>query len=533
MPATRWTAMLVAAGLMLSACGGSTKTDSTEAVPTAISSAATSSVAVADTASGAPTQTDSSAPTTTGATDTVAPAPVGPLTFTADEAAAGQATITLAAGGTVTAKAGDGSTFTLTVPPGAVDADTVVKMTPLTDVKGFATTAPFVAVRLDPDGTQFAQPAKLEITSPSAAPIKEQFLFQAAHDGTGVASAAVDPSSTAIVMYLSHFSIAGETGVNDSTMDQLVGVKLADVLGDLQKREQDTLQRARQQQLLGTAESGGIPPQILEARQAVDVVIALAVSNFPTRCSTAGDLIKFVIGHERQGQMLGQTDDNAGFWDAAQKAFPVCEKEAIRSCKNKHDPGILLKFWIGWERQRQLVGAGAGLDVAGLQKKAETICLPQRYIANGGGHGISVTGKIRDLALPFKLVGVGNGFTVNFLYLPAESAPEDPSASGTDAGLGDAAAANNDAAGRSGTVTYEGSGGGMMMTGKGTYTITGDEGGPLTMNVETSGCVDQGGCKDNTETITLTPTRVRVLSTRPQFTDPARNCERALQQPTG
>jgi len=103
------------------------------------------------------------------------------------------------------------------------------------------------------------------------------------------------------------------------------------------------------------------------------------------------------------------------------------------------------------------------------------------YIATGGGPGMVVTGTVEDLAAAFTLQGQGTGFTVSFNYTP--SGPE----------------------GRSGSVRYSGSGGDVTLKGTGTYTVAGAEGGPLTMTVQTNGCATPGGCRANTETITLTP----------------------------
>jgi hypothetical protein len=103
------------------------------------------------------------------------------------------------------------------------------------------------------------------------------------------------------------------------------------------------------------------------------------------------------------------------------------------------------------------------------------------YVASGGGTGMSVSGSVPDLAAPFTLQGQGTGFTVSFDYVPTS------------------------ADGRSGTLTYSGSGGGVTMKGTGTYSIVGDEGGVLTMTVNNQGCATPGGCRSNVETITLTP----------------------------
>ena len=102
------------------------------------------------------------------------------------------------------------------------------------------------------------------------------------------------------------------------------------------------------------------------------------------------------------------------------------------------------------------------------------------FTAAGGGPGITTTGSIPDITEPFTLQGAGDGFTVTFSYTPS-------------------------ADGRSGAVSYEGGGSGFEMSGSGTYTVTGKDGGPLKLVQTTDGCVKGYGCKTTTETMTLTP----------------------------
>ena len=100
------------------------------------------------------------------------------------------------------------------------------------------------------------------------------------------------------------------------------------------------------------------------------------------------------------------------------------------------------------------------------------------YTASGGG-AVTFSGAVADLAAPFDLAGTGAGFTVEFSFVPADS--------------------------RSGSLSYTGAGGGATMSGTGTYTISGDEPGPLLLSYENEGCTNVGGCRANSGEITLTP----------------------------
>lgn len=100
--------------------------------------------------------------------------------------------------------------------------------------------------------------------------------------------------------------------------------------------------------------------------------------------------------------------------------------------------------------------------------------------ANGGGNGLVVSGTIDDLASDFSLDGTFTGATITFQYHPSSD--------------------------RAGTVTSQFSGSGVTGSTAGTYTITGPDGGPLTLVQTTTGCVNgiAGSCRTNTDTITLT-----------------------------
>jgi hypothetical protein len=99
------------------------------------------------------------------------------------------------------------------------------------------------------------------------------------------------------------------------------------------------------------------------------------------------------------------------------------------------------------------------------------------YVASGGTE-VTFSGTVPDLALPFELEGAGQGFTVSFSFTPTDAS--------------------------TGMLTYSGSGGGVTLNGTGTYTITGEDPDPLTLTYSAQGCVNVGGCRNTTNSITLT-----------------------------
>lgn len=199
----------------------------------------------------------------------------------------------------------------------------------------------------------------------------------------------------------------------------------------------------------------------------------------PNRCSNVETVVDLMVQSGHQRAILGLRDSAIDFNSGLLASKADCEREAVRRCKQQRNPARLLEFWLGWSRQLQLLGLEDSTPTDFLEK-AKQICLPQRYEAKGGGGGVTITGTIPDLGRPFKLTGTGDGFVIQLLYMPSDDT------------------------GRSGAMTYEGSGGGLAMAGKATYTVIGDAGGPLVLNQTGEGCVDIY-CASGTEVMILTP----------------------------
>ena len=89
------------------------------------------------------------------------------------------------------------------------------------------------------------------------------------------------------------------------------------------------------------------------------------------------------------------------------------------------------------------------------------------YTASGSAGNITFSGSVPDLTQPFTIDGAG-GASLTFSYAPA------------------------DATGRAGRMTYTGNTGGYKLSGGGPYTITGDEGGVLTLTQTSDACAAGG-----------------------------------------
>lgn len=103
------------------------------------------------------------------------------------------------------------------------------------------------------------------------------------------------------------------------------------------------------------------------------------------------------------------------------------------------------------------------------------------YTASGTAGNLTFSGTVADITQPFTVSATG-GARVLFSYVPS------------------------DATGRTGKMTYTGSTAGFKLHGDGNYSITGDEGGVLTLT-QTKGSCKAGSlqCAGGAATITLTP----------------------------
>jgi hypothetical protein len=103
------------------------------------------------------------------------------------------------------------------------------------------------------------------------------------------------------------------------------------------------------------------------------------------------------------------------------------------------------------------------------------------YTASGTAGNITFRGTVPDLTQPFTVKGTG-GARLTFSYAPTT------------------------ASGRAGKMTYTGRVGGYKVSGSGSYTISGAEGGVLSLTQSIDACTAGPlACAGGVATITLTP----------------------------
>ena len=331
------------------------------------------------------------------------------------------------------------------------------------------------AVRLAPDGLTFVQLPTLTIVPATPIAVSDQLLFVAKSDGSDAGAALIDAKSTEMVVLLEHFSVAGAAEVTSPERAAFLERQASAAEEQIRSQVGAQLGDERAAQLTGAQGKG------VDISKAMDQyerdVVAPRLEAASSSCAAAAKAIQTVLGLERQRQLLGMGSGKFDLGEVLTLGDAPCEKEAIQQCKAAKDPSILVRYWLGAERTRQLLGMDSGLDLSTMVERAKAICLPHSYTAEGGADDFVGTGTICDLAKPFTIAG--SGVTVQFT-------PTSETA---------------------GTYDYTGSAADVTLAGSGTYTASVTESGG-TITASGTGSVETPlgvFSNDGTETYTLTP----------------------------
>lgn len=401
-----------------------------------------------------------------------------------DQAAAVEAMIGIE-GGSLEAVGGDGAVWRLDVPRGALAADTMIRAVPAI-LEGVD--VPSWTLMFEPSGLFFYEFATLTIATPVEVPIENQFAFSLDDEGSALGAAPIVVDSATPTLLVGHFSGYGLAQATPPERAALLERRAADADARIQSQLGEAIGELRQAAFSGEDEPFDFRELVTMAFEEFERdVLKPRLEAAGASCEATQRAVQTAIGYARQRLLLGfETSTNLpGIMELINSDVQPggkCEEEAIRQCIEAEDPSILIEFWLGAERQRQLLGGDSTSSVDDVISRAKQICAPTTYAASGGGAEVTVTGLVSDLELPFSLEGTFPGGSVTFSYLPDDD--------------------------RSGTHNGALSGAGVTGSVSGTYTITGDVDGPLTLTQQSSGCIDgvPNSCRDTTEVITLTPT---------------------------
>ena len=332
-------------------------------------------------------------------------------------------------GGTVTATASDGTEYRLDIPADALVTDTLVRMTPVSQIEGMPFGSDQFAVQFEPEGLQLYANAILTITPSQEIPIDQQIMFgyQGLGDNLVLLSPVVDSREIKIVVM--HFSGAG---VSKGFLADIEPVR-ARIGGDAESRIRsalgEKLQQERQRQLLGD-ESGDPIDWESYFNQYEEQVVKPRIAAAGESCAAGRLALQTKLGFERQKQLLGMADDNSAAFDTGlmDTVAETCMKEEYEMCRDDHIIHRIIPAWLGLSRQFQLLGVTEdSVSSPTLEKAKEYVrkCLTfeLRFESQatfddgeGGGYDSSVDSKVKlkfnpdDLSMKGQVPLVNNAF---------------------------------------------------------------------------------------------------------------------------
>ena len=142
------------------------------------------------------------------------------------------------AGGGATATAADGTTYTLTIPQGAVLDEVAIKLTPIASVQNLPLSGGFVAgVHLEPEGLRLLQRATLVITPSRSVPDNTRTGFAYYDLGREFHLYPIRGSASAVTFSVTHFSGYGVgEGTQSDRSQQAAGNPPSDPLDQAQQQ---------------------------------------------------------------------------------------------------------------------------------------------------------------------------------------------------------------------------------------------------------------------------------------------------------
>lgn len=210
-------------------------------------------------------------------------------------------------GSTMSLTAGDGTVFTLDVPPNALKVDTAITMTAVKSITGAPlSSGTVVAVQLEPSGLFFNEFVTLTVIPVQEIPVESQIIF--AYEGTGqdYHLAIIDPKSREIRIKLLEFSGVGVGSGGDKEWAANLQHQANDSRARLQNEVAKLLQPERLAQLLGEEPNDQISSTLKSYMEKYyDQVVQKEMVAAELDCKYAEKAIQDLIGLERTNQLLG------------------------------------------------------------------------------------------------------------------------------------------------------------------------------------------------------------------------------------
>ena len=300
------------------------------------------------------------------------------VTPTADPARAATAVIPVS-GGALTATAEDGTTYTLTIPAGALRTATAVTLTPVTSLAGspFDETASY-GVEVGPDGTQLDAYATIEIVPATPIPADQQLLFQYRGEGDDLRFALPTPgASAAVSISTDHFSGYGTAATAPNKVQEAYRLG-----GDAADAIESELDHRIQLQSQPRADGSRAPINLDDLQPFFDLyrdyVVEARLAHATDSCA-AGLVAAETYNHfQKKLALLGAEEQPDGRWPEIVKTVAAtCIDQEYTYCTKEHLVYRILPLYVAMIRMLAKAGIEDG-DVLDQLKDKVVGCLSFR-----------------------------------------------------------------------------------------------------------------------------------------------------------
>lgn len=289
------------------------------------------------------------------------------------------------AGGTVSATAGDGTVFTLTIPPDALLSDETVTLTPVLAINGLPLSGGLAgAVDLAPTGLRLFKLATLTIAPPAAVPLSQKILFGWRGSGEEFflhSPATATPGIALGVMHFNGYGVGRGSAADEAAQQARPPASPEDALDQRLQgifasknltSSASASASASVRRTLGVDPDPGLLDRLeAELQNYYDSVLAADLEAARTNCTKAKSVMTRALSWSRQVQLL--TSDPTflaeveNVYDAIRDALANCYNEAFTRCVDKHDPSQLQPM-LSYTRQLQLLGGDDKIDPAKIER---------------------------------------------------------------------------------------------------------------------------------------------------------------------
>jgi hypothetical protein len=326
-------------------------------------------------------------------------------------------------GGTITATAANGTTYTLELPNGALLSGQDITLTPVSAVNGSPLSGGLIgAVEIKPHGLELLKPATLTITpSGGAGPVAGQtgFLSHEAGEDFHLYPLALDDG---LKLHLTHFSTPGVAQATDADRQVVLAHPPARNRAQYEQLMSELLRDAR---IAHEAdENAGLPADALAAiflGYYNDIVLPLVEQAY-TDDTQASRAIAELLSWARNVDLLGLEEHPAlsAKRDAVMpnvvKILDNAVQKGYTHCVDDHDLDYVVRL-IGLARAAALLGAPLGDDAFDKAQRCANFELKFDSLITQQGGFTAPDGRTSDLdaswhvkaAVPIDITGIAHG----------------------------------------------------------------------------------------------------------------------------